>query len=259
MFKVLGDDVRACMQRDPAARSRLEVWLTYPGFHALLYYRLSHWLWLHNVRLLARLVSYIGRIITAIEIHPGATIGHGLFIDHGHGVVIGETADIGDNVTLYHDVTLGGIAPSVDSDSQRNQKRHPTLEDDVIVGSGAQILGPITVGKGARVGANSVALKDVPPGATVVGIPAKVARGQAQGRLSEDPHFDAYGTRADLADPTQRVVDALLDKVQSLSMRVEELERSAAERRRRSWALGGDYDEYDDDEVDLSDDAKKNN
>lgn len=259
MFKVLGDDIRACMQRDPAARSRLEVLLTYPGFHAVLYYRMSHWLWLRNMRLLARLVSYFGRIITAIEIHPGATIGRGLFIDHGHGVVIGETAEIGNNVTLYHDVTLGGIAPSVDSDSQRNQKRHPTLEDDVIVGSGAQILGPITVGRGARVGANSVALQDVPAGATVVGIPAKVARSRSASASSAESGFDAYGTRADLADPVQRVVDALLDKVQSLSMRVEELERSAAERRRRSWALGGDFDEYDDDDIEDSDGAKKNN
>lgn len=259
MFKDLGDDIRACMQRDPAARSRLEVWLTYPGFHAVLYYRVSHWLWRHNLRLLARIVSYVGRIITAIEIHPGATIGRGLFIDHGHGVVVGETAEIGDNVTLYHDVTLGGIAPSVDSDSQRNQKRHPTLEDDVIVGSGAQILGPITVGKGARVGANSVALQDVPAGATVVGIPAKVARSRTVNQSSEDSHFDAYGTRADLADPMQRVVDALLDKVQSLSMRVEELERSSADRRRKNWALGGDFDEYEDEEADAPGDVKKNN
>lgn len=258
MFKVLGDDIRACMQRDPAARSKLEVILTYPGFHALIYYRMASWLWRRDMRLLARLVAYIGRIITAIEIHPGARIGRGLFIDHGHGVVIGETAEIGDNVTLYHDVTLGGIAPSVDSDSQRNQKRHPTLEDDVIVGSGAQILGPITVGKGARVGANSVALQDVPAGATVVGIPAKVARSRARTEDGADGRFDAYGTRADLADPVQRIVDALLDKVQSLSMRVEELERTEGERRRRGWTLSDDYDELDEDD-EASDAPDKNN
>ena len=259
MFKVLGADIRACMQRDPAARSKLEVILTYPSFHAMLNYRLSNWLWRHGFRLLARIVAYMGRIVTGIEIHPGARIGHGLFIDHGVGVVIGETAEIGENVTLYHDVTLGGIAPSVDSDSQRNQKRHPTLQDDVIVGSGAQILGPITVGKGARVGANSVALQDVPPGATVVGIPARVARSRPGVDKAADGRFDAYGTRADLTDPVQRVVDALLDKVQSLSMRVEELEQTAAERRRRNWALGDDFDDLDEDGVEPPEGPDKNN
>lgn len=246
MFKVLREDIRVCMQRDPAARSALEVVLAYPGFHALVYYRLSHWLWERGFHLLGRVVSHIGRMLTGIEIHPGATIGRGFFIDHGHGVVIGETAEIGDNVTLYHDVTLGGIAPSVDSDSQRNQKRHPTLQDDVIVGSGAQILGPITVGAAARVGANSVVLRDVPPRATVVGIPAKVARGQAPEHGEVEARFDAYGTRADLSDPMQRVVDALLDKVQSLSMRVEELERRQVE---SDWGLVDldvDIDEEDD-------------
>ena len=259
MFKVLSDDIRACMQRDPAARSRLEVILTYPGFHAVMNYRLAHWLWRRNLRLSARIVSYVGRMITGIEIHPGATIGHGFFIDHGTGVVVGETAEIGDNVTLYHDVTLGGIAPSVESHAQRDQKRHPTLEDDVIIGSGAQVLGPITVGKGARVGANSVALRDVPPGATVVGIPAKVARSNGMDRGDGSTRFDAYGTRADLADPVQRVVDALLDKVQSLSMRVEELERAAVEQSKHSWELSSEFDELDDDETEPSKPTEKKN
>jgi serine O-acetyltransferase len=248
MFKVLRDDIRACMQRDPAARSTLEVILAYPGFHAVVYYRMSHWLWLRGFHLSARVVSHIGRMLTGIEIHPGATIGEGFFIDHGHGVVIGETAEIGRNVTLYHDVTLGGIAPSVDSDAQRLQKRHPTLLDDVIVGSGAQILGPITVGAGARVGANSVVLRDVPARATVVGIPAKIARGKAPDEEGESARFDAYGTRADVSDPTQRVVDALLDKVQSLSMRVEELERR--QNASDAWSfvdLDLDIDDEDDD------------
>lgn len=239
MFKALRDDIRACMDRDPAARSALEVILAYPGFHAVVWYRLSNWLWRHRAFLLARVLAHIGRMLTGIEIHPSARIGRGLFIDHGHGVVIGATAEIGDNVTLYHDVTLGGIAPSIDSASQRETKRHPTLEDDVIVGSGAQILGPITVGAGARVGANSVVLKDVPARATVVGIPARIARGRALDD-AEAAHFDAYGVRADLSDPVQRVVDALLDKVQGLSMRVEELERQAGEREDSAWRFPPD-------------------
>ena len=232
MFDLLKADIAACMERDPAARSRLEVALVYPGFHAILTYRIAHWVWLRGFRLLAKWLAYMGRIVTGIEIHPGATIGRGFFIDHGTGVVIGETAEIGNDVTLYHDVTLGGIAPSVDSDAQRGQKRHPTLGNDVIVGSGAQILGPIVVGSCARVGANSVVLQDVPERATVVGIPAKVVRGKAPEGDLEHPAFQAYGTRADISDPTMRVVEALLDKVQSLSMRVEELER---QRRQGEW------------------------
>lgn len=236
MFKALRDDIRACMDRDPAARSALEIILAYPGFHAVIYYRMSNWLWRKRVYLLARVVSHIGRILTGIEIHPSAKIGDGFFIDHGHGVVIGATAVVGNNVTLYHDVTLGGIAPSVDSAAQRDQKRHPTLEDNVIVGSGAQILGPITVGSCARVGANSVVLRDVPPGATVVGIPAKIARGRAPDDADE-ARFDAYGTQQDLSDPVQRVVDALLDKVQALSMRVEDLEQQVKEHEHAAWTF----------------------
>jgi len=240
MFKTFGEDIAACMARDPAARSKLEVILAYPGFHAVVYYRIAKWFWQRKFFLLGRVISHIGRMLTGIEIHPGATIGKGFFIDHGLGVVIGETAEIGDNVTLYHDVTLGGIAPSVDSDAQRQRKRHPTLCDDVIVGSGAQILGPITVGKGARVGANSVALRDVPPGATVVGIPAKVARGRAPEQDVDHPAFTAYGTQADIPDPVQRVIDALLDKVQGLSMQVEDLERRLGDPTKAQWDLAED-------------------
>lgn len=241
MFKVLAADIAACMERDPAARSKLEVILAYPGFHAVVFYRLAHWLWQRGLRLVARIVSNIGRILTGIEIHPGARIGRGFFIDHGLGVVVGETAEIGNDVTLYHDVTLGGIAPSVDSAAQRDTKRHPTLLDRVIVGSGAQILGPITVGRGARVGANSVVLADVPACATVVGIPAKIVRGRTQG---EAERFEAYGVKPDLPDPVQRVVDALLDRVQSLQARVDELERQAAERAPGRWSA----DDLDDEE-----------
>lgn len=224
MFKSLRYEIDSMMLRDPAARSRLEVVLCYPGFQALVFYRLSHALWGRGWRLPGRWLSQLGRLLTGIEIHPGAKIGKNFFIDHGMGVVVGETSEIGDNVTLYHGVTLGGVAPSVDSDSQRNQKRHPTLLDDVIVGSGAQVLGPITVGRCARVGANAVVTKDVPEGATVVGIPAKVV--QSGDRKSRDKApFVAYGTpTGDIPDPIARALEGLLDEVHSLRARVNELE-----------------------------------
>ncbi len=247
MFKTFRDDIAACMARDPAARSKLEVILAYPGFHAVVWYRMSSLLWRWRFFLAGRLVSHIGRMLTGIEIHPGATIGKGFFIDHGTGVVIGETTEIGDDVTLYHDVTLGGISPSEDSDAQRQQKRHPTLGNDVIVGSGAQILGPIKVGDGARVGANSVALVDVAPGTTVVGIPAKVARTRQIDEGGSRAPFAAYGTQADIPDPVQRVIDALLDKVQGLSMQVEDLERRLAESEKGEWSIRPNYDEAEDD------------
>ena len=260
MFKTVGEDIAACMARDPAARSKLEVILAYPGFHAVVFYRLAKWFWQRKFFLLGRVISHIGRMLTGIEIHPGAIIGKGFFIDHGLGVVIGETAEIGNNVTLYHDVTLGGIAPSVDSHAQRQQKRHPTLCDDVIVGSGAQILGPITIGAGARVGANSVALRDVPPGATVVGIPAKIARGRAPDGETADVRFAAYGTEADIPDPVQRVIDALLDKVQGLSMQVEELERRLNDPKWASTDIPGPYDDTNsDDDADGSGCTERNN
>jgi len=223
MFDTIGSDVRAVFDRDPAVRSKLEVVLCYAGFHAVLFYRVGNWFWIRNWNLLGRFISHLGRFFTGIEIHPGAQIGQGFFIDHGMGVVVGETSIIGKNVTLYHDVTLGGISPAVDSQSQINEKRHPTLEDGVIVGSGAQVLGPITVGANARIGANSVVLKDVAPGCTVVGIPARVAGAAAKDGPPKG--FDPYGTPVDEdADPIARRIDALLDKVQSLSLRVAELE-----------------------------------
>ncbi len=246
MFKLLSQDIQACMDRDPAARNRWEVAILYSGFHAVLFYRIAHALWRRGWRFVPRWLSQFGRFVTGIEIHPGARIGKGFFIDHGLGTVIGETAEIGNDVTLYHDVTLGGVAPSVDSHAQKDQKRHPTLKDEVIVGSGAQILGPITVHDCARVGANSVVLKDVPAGATVVGIPAKIAGERAPQTEAAAHEFQAYGTRLDLTDPMQRVADALLDKVQSLSMRVEELERQVE---KASVALlPDDDDEFDDTE-----------
>ncbi len=222
-FKRLREEIDGMMARDPAARSRLEVVLCYPGFHALLMHRVAHRLWRRGWRLGARALSQLARAITGIEIHPGVSIGRGFFIDHGMGVVVGETSIIGDQVTLYQGVTLGGIAPSVDSDSQVGQKRHPTIEDGVIVGSGAQVLGPITVGKCARVGANAVVVKDVPPGATVVGIPARIAaRRQPEGRAE----FVAYGTPTDdLPDPVARAMTDLAHQVDQVNTRLEALEQ----------------------------------
>ena len=223
MFKSLRQEIDATIARDPAARSALEVVLLYPGFQAVALYRVAHGFWRRDWFLLGRWVSQFARWWTGIEIHPGARIGNRFFIDHGMGVVVGETAEIGDDVTLYHGVTLGGVAPSVDSESQREQKRHPTLEDGVIVGSGAQVLGPITVGKEARVGANAVVTKDVSAGRTVVGIPAKVVDA---GEPQDAKHrFVAYGTpTGDIPDPVARAIDGLLDEVQSLRARLNEIE-----------------------------------
>ncbi len=211
------------MARDPAARSRLEVALCYPGFHAIILHRMAHGLWRRRWRLAARTLSQFGRLVTGIEIHPAVEIGKGFFIDHGMGVVVGETSVIGDEVTLYHGVTLGGIAPSVDSTSQVWQKRHPTLEEGVIVGSGAQVLGPITVGKCARVGANAVVVKDVPPGATVVGIPARIAQ---RSRPEATPDFVAYGTpTTEPPDPVAGAISGLTQQIDQLTTRLQALER----------------------------------
>jgi serine O-acetyltransferase len=219
--KSLRDDIDSIIARDPAARSAIEVALLYPGFHAVAAHRLASWLWRRGLRLAGRWVSQLARTLTGIEIHPGATVGRRLFIDHGMGVVIGETAVVGDDVTLYHGVTLGGTSLA------RGTKRHPTLGDGVIVGAGAQVLGDITVGAGARVGANAVVVQDVPPGATVVGIPARPV--QTQRRAPEPaPAFLAYGTPCeDLPDPVARAVNGLVDQVTALKRRVDELERQS--------------------------------
>ena len=222
VFKSLREDINGYLARDPAARSMVDVVLCYPGFHALIIYRICHWLWRHRVFLLSRLLSHISRVLTGIEIHPGALIGKRLVIDHGCGVVIGETAVIGDDVTLYHDVTLGGVAPSVNSQSQVGQKRHPTLSDGVIVGSGAQILGPITVGKYARIGANSVVSKDVPGSVTAVGVPAKVLMPRDKEKARK---FQAYATTDEVwPDPVLKTIENLRTEIVILSNRIEELE-----------------------------------
>lgn len=221
LLKNLREEIDATLARDPAARSRLEVVLCYPGFQALLYYRLAHWLWQRRWHLAGRFVSHLGRVLTAIDIHPGAKIGRRLFIDHGIGVVVGETAEIGDDCTLYQGVTLGGTRPSPE---QSGQKRHPTIGNDVIVGSGAQVLGPFRVGDGARIGAAAVVLKEVPEGATMVGNPARhVARHATPGEAR--PAFEPYAVTGEIPDPIARALNGLLDEVTSLKARVMELEQ----------------------------------
>lgn len=223
-FKRLKEDIDAFRARDPAARSTAEIVLCYPGFHALLFHGLAHVLWRHGWRLSARVLSHLGKMLTAIEIHPGAEIGRRLVIDHGTGTVIGETAVIGDDVTLYQGVTLGGISPSVDSHAQVGRKRHPTVRDGAIIGSGAAVLGPIIVGAGARVGANSVVTRDVPAGATVVGVPARAVEPKA-GDGAKTGEFVAYGTPADgCPDPVLQTVEALRGQIGDLVRRVGELE-----------------------------------
>jgi serine O-acetyltransferase len=165
--------LQSIIDRDPAAKSKLSLILTYPGVKAIFFHRIGNFFYLAKFDIVARFISQLSRFLTGIEIHPGAKIGKNLFIDHGMGVVIGETSEIGDNVTIYHMATLGGIAPSINSNDQRNTKRHPTIEDDVVIGSGAQVLGPVTVGRFAKIGANAVITKDVPEKSIMVGIPAK--------------------------------------------------------------------------------------
>ena len=189
MLKTFKSDIEIIKERDPAARGILEIFLCYPGFQAIVIHRFTHKLWQLKIPLIPPLFSHLNRLVTGIEIHPGAKIGKRVFIDHGMGVVIGETSEIGDNVTIYHMATLGGISPSVNSNEQRNVKRHPTLKDNVVVGSGAQILGPVTVGKNAKIGANAVVTKDVPENAVMVGIPAKNV-GETSG---SDENFKPYG------------------------------------------------------------------
>ena len=186
----MGNFLQSIIDRDPAAKSKLSLILTYPGVKAVFFHRIANFFSVAKFDLIARIISQFSRFLTGIEIHPGAKIGKNLFIDHGMGVVIGETSDIGDNVTIYHMATLGGIAPSINSNDQRNIKRHPTIEDEVVIGSGAQVVGPVTVGRCAKIGANAVITKDVPEKAVMVGIPAKNV-GLA------DSEFKPYGITPD--------------------------------------------------------------
>jgi serine O-acetyltransferase len=233
LLKNLREEIDATLARDPAARSRLEVVLCYPGFHALVWHRLAHWLWQRGWLLAGRFASHLGRVLTGIEIHPGARIGKRVFIDHGMGVVIGETAEVGDDVTLYQGVTLGGTSLT------RGAKRHPTIGNGVIVSSGAQVLGPFRVGDGARIGAQAVVLAEVPDGATMVGIPARpVARRNVP--KEPKPEFLPYAVCGDIPDPIARALNGLLDEVTSLRARISELEQHSALDRPARDASAGD-------------------
>jgi serine O-acetyltransferase len=219
MFSHLREDIACVFDRDPAARSAWEVLTCYPGVHALLVHRPAHWFWRHGLRWFARWLSHWGRWFTGIEIHPGATIGRRVFIDHGMGVVVGETAEIGDDCTLYHGVTLGGT-------SWNKGKRHPTLGRGVVIGAGAKVLGPILVGDGAKVGSNAVVVRDVPPGATAVGIPARIVEaGQDQIReaKAEKMGFSAYALTGNLDDPLAKAIHGLLDHAVETDRRLQTL------------------------------------
>lgn len=202
MFDHIKEDIAIVFDRDPAARTHFEILTTYPGVHALIMHRFSHWLWKARFYWLGRLFSHIGRWLTGIEIHPGATIGHRVFIDHGMGVVIGETAVIGDDCTLYHGVTLGGT-------SWNKGKRHPTLENNVVIGAGAKVLGPITIGTGAKIGSNAVVVKDVPANATAVGIPARILEEEKAKAEAVKATFSAYAVGNEENDPINKVLQPL--------------------------------------------------
>ncbi|MGB9858986.1 MAG: serine O-acetyltransferase [Moorellaceae bacterium] len=221
MWRRIKRDIEVIFQRDPAARSVLEVLLCYPGFHALLLHRVAHFFYRKGFKLVARVISQLSRFLTGIEIHPGAKIGEGLFIDHGMGVVIGETAEIGNNVTLYQGVTLGGTG-------KEKGKRHPTIGDNVVIGAGAKVLGNITIGDNVKIGAGSVVLRDVPPNCTVVGVPGKIVvrdgRHVADTRVTEvDLHHE------DLPDPVAEMLLCLQRQIQRLEQRLEELEGKSLE------------------------------
>ncbi len=219
--------IRSIYRRDPAAHSVLEILTAYPGLHAVVVHRFSHMLWRIRLRLIARWISQLMRWLTGIEIHPGACIGKRLFIDHGMGVVIGETAEIGDDCTLYHGVTLGGT-------TWQREKRHPTLGDNVVIGAGAKVLGPILIGNNASIGSNSVVVKDVPEGATVIGIPGRIVvsdpkdkeKHTQRKKMAAKIGFDAYGQRADMPDPVADAVDVMLDHMHAVDEKLEQICRT---------------------------------
>lgn len=224
MLTRIKEDISCVFARDPAAQSAWEILTTYPGFHAVLIHRGSHWLWSRGFRWAGRYLSFLGRWLTGIEIHPGAQIGRRLFIDHGMGVVIGETAVIGDDCTLYHGVTLGGT-------SWHKGKRHPTLNNGVVIGAGAKVLGPIEIGDGARVGSNSVVVKSVPAGVTVVGIPAHIVDAQAKQKkaqrdeMAQKIGFDAYGATSDMPDPIANAINLMLDHIHQLDKQIADMQQ----------------------------------
>ncbi len=220
MFDRLREDIRCVLERDPAARSRLEVLTCYPGVHALWMHRLAHACWRVRLRWVARFISHLARWLTGIEIHPGATIGHCVFIDHGMGIVVGETAEIGDGCTIYQGVTLGGTSLT------KGAKRHPTLGRGVIVGAGAQVLGGFAVGDGARIGSNAVVIKEVPPGATAVGNPARILHKEAEAAREDAANrmgFSAYGISQDGDDPLAKALHGLIDHADQQQREIERL------------------------------------
>lgn len=225
MFERLREDIACVFERDPAARTSFEILTTYPGLHAVAAHRLAHWCWGQGFKWLARVLSHLARWLTGIEIHPGAEIGRRFFIDHGMGVVIGETAVIGDDCTLYHGVTLGGT-------TWQKGKRHPTLGRDVVVGAGAKVLGPIEIGDGARIGSNAVVVKAVPPGATVVGVPGRAIereRDEDKKRRADTAArigFDAYGATQDAPDPVANAINRMLDHIHHMDRRIESMSRA---------------------------------
>jgi len=216
------EDIQCVLERDPAARNTFEIVTAYPGLHAVLFHRLSHRLWTFGLKWLARMLSNLARFLTGIEIHPGAVIGRRFFIDHGMGVVIGETAVIGDDCTLYHGVTLGGT-------SWEKGKRHPTLANNVVVGAGAKVLGPLDIGEGARIGSNAVVLKDVPAGATVVGVPGKLIThreedaGGHREAIAKKIGFDAYGATKDAPDPVAQAINCMLDHMHVMDKKMQSM------------------------------------
>jgi len=224
MLKLIKQEINCVFERDPAAQNVFEVITTYPGFHAMLFYRLAHKCWEMKFKWLGRFISYFGRWITGIEIHPGAIIGRRFFIDHGMGVVIGETAVIGDDCTLYHGVTLGGT-------SWNKGKRHPTLMNNVVVGAGAKVLGPIEIGENARIGSNSVVVKPVPAGVTVIGIPGRIVdskRSQTikdRETIASKMGFDAYGATVDTPDPVAHAINHMLDHIHLMDKRLDGLKK----------------------------------
>ena len=225
MFDTIKEEIQVVFERDPAARSTLETIFTCPGFQAILFHRFNHWLWQKKLFLPARMTAHIARFLTGIEIHPAAIIGQRFFIDHGMGIVIGETSEIGDNCSIYHGVTLGGTTWS-------KGKRHPTLEDDVVIGAGAKVLGPITIGKGSRVGCNAVVVNDTPPDSTVVGVPGHVIvkrddedKSAQREAMAKKIGFAAYAESKDMPDPIQNALDAVLDHMHKTDQELEELKK----------------------------------
>ena len=225
MLATIKEEIDVVFERDPAARSVLETIFTCPGFQAIVFHRFNHWLWNKKLCLLARMMAHISRFMTGIEIHPGAVIGRRFFIDHGMGIVIGETAEIGDDVSIYHGVTLGGT-------TWNKGKRHPTLKNNVVIGAGAKILGPIIISEGVRIGCNAVVVKDIPAGATVVGVPGHIVvkkdtsdKSAQREAMAKKIGFDAYAESKDMPDPIQNALESILDHMHQVDKELQELKK----------------------------------